>query len=44
MVDDFLEILSINLQAIPDVRNVIKGGNELVFIMRVAVALPTYKV
>jgi hypothetical protein len=41
---DFLEVFAINFQTIPNIGNVIEGGNELIFVMWVAVTLPTNEV
>ena len=44
MHDNVLKIFSINLQPVPDPRNVIEGSNELIFLMWVAVTLPSNEV
>ena len=35
VIDDFLEVFSVNLQAITNLCDVVESGNELTFIMRV---------
>ena len=44
MHDNVLKIFSINLQPVPGPRNVIESSNELIFLMWVAVTLPSNEV
>ena len=44
MHDNVFKVLAVNFQPIPDLRNVIEGSNELIFLMWVAVTLPSNEV
>lgn len=44
MVNNFLEVFTINLQTIPNLSDVIESGNELIFVVRVTVTLPTNEI
>ena len=44
MVDDILEVFAVNLQAIPNLGNIIEGGNALIFFMWITLTLPSYEI
>ena len=44
MINDFLKVFAVNLQTIPNLGNIIEGGNALIFFMWITLTLPSYEI